>query len=61
MEDDGLYNPHRWKHGTNKHFPCGHQRSVENTSPSGLCRSCRRRMDARIKSSRRLLLAEAQA
>jgi hypothetical protein len=59
--DDGLHNPYRWKHGTNKHFPCGHQRVAENINSYGGCRICRRRMDRDLKRAKYVPAAERRA
>jgi hypothetical protein len=59
--DDGLRNPHRWKHGTNKHFPCGHARVADNTTTYGGCRACRRRMERDLKRAKYVPAAERRA
>ena len=49
IPDDGLRNTSRSKHGTNKRYPCGHDRTPENTrtmrgrTPG--CMLCRRRLE----------------
>lgn len=49
IPDDGLRNTTRGKHGTNKRFPCGHDRTAENSRhPKGrtpACMLCRRRLE----------------
>lgn len=48
IPDDGLRNTARL-HGTNKHYPCGHPRTPENTrvmtARAPVCCLCRRRID----------------
>jgi hypothetical protein len=65
IPDDGLRNTSRSKHGTNKRYPCGHDRTPENTRLSGHipgCTLCRRRIDResyhRRKAARHFSIVE---